>query len=142
MSGSSVLSKIVNIGDARNHRTKSRVNMNQQSHERRIDTRKLSDERLFVQIVFSHDPDLVGTTVSCKTKDVSASGMRIECSSPIPAGCKLDIWIDVNDKPGKFFLTSDVKWSKGIDSGHCELGIALNDGATTDIAEWRAVHSS
>ncbi|MBL4682223.1 MAG: PilZ domain-containing protein [Pseudomonadales bacterium] len=114
--------------------------MNNQAQERRVDTRKTSNERLFIQIVFSNDPDLVGTTLSCKAKDVSSSGMRIECSSPIPEGCKIDIWIDVLDRPGKFFLTSDVMWSKEIDGVHCELGLELNDGSATDIAAWREVH--
>jgi len=140
MSRSSILSKIVNINEARNRQPILRKDMNNQAQERRVDTRKTSNERLFIQIVFSNDPDLVGTTLSCKAKDVSSSGMRIECSSPIPEGCKIDIWIDVLDRPGKFFLTSDVMWSKEIDGGHCELGLELNDGSATDIAAWREVH--
>lgn len=141
MSRTSILSKVVNINGARERRPTMSNDMTNQAEERRVDPRKPSNERLFIQIVFSSDPDLVGTTISCQTKDVSANGMRLECSSNIPQGCKLDIWIDIVDKPGKFFLSSDVKWSMHTDNGHCELGVELNEGSTTDISAWRNVHS-
>lgn len=141
MSSSSILSKIIDISEARNRGPVLRKEMSNQADERRVDMRRSSEERLFIQIVASNDSDLVGTTISCKTKDVSASGMRITSASTIPNGCKLDIWIDVLDKPGKFFLTSDVMWSKRLHSGQCELGIQLSEGATTDIGAWRTAHA-
>ena len=145
MARSSILSKIVQLSDVRMQqgmRNRSVVDaMGTQNIERRIKERFHSDESLFVQIVASENAELVGTTVSCTALDVSVDGMRIESKADIPEGCKLDIWVDVMDKPGKFFLTSDVRWSKPVNNGHCEIGIELGEGTATDISAWRELHT-
>lgn len=115
--------------------------MNEQS-ERRRDARHDANERLFVQIVACKQSSLVGTTVSCQAIDISAGGLKIETGSNIPNGCRLDIWVDIVSRPGKFFLTSDVRWSRMTDEGLCLLGVELHEGATTDIEEWRRTCSS
>lgn len=109
--------------------------------DRRLYPRAQSTERLFVQIVACDDHDLIGTTVSCNALDVSASGLAIETGSNIPDGCRLDIWVDIASRPGKFFLSSDVVWSQTSSDGLCQLGVVLREGATTDIDEWRYAHS-
>ena len=114
--------------------------MNNLSTERRQDYRQLSMERLFVQIVACNDPELVGTTVSCNTFDVSARGLGIMSEREIPAGSRIDIWVDISSGPGKFFLTCDVRWSQDIDDGYY-AGVQLHDGSATDIAEWRVAHT-
>ena len=145
MARSSILSKIVQLSDVRMQRgTRNRSvvdAMGTRNVERRIQERLESDEALFVQIVACENSDLVGTTVSCTALDVSIDGMRIASKAEIPEGCKLDIWVDVMNKPGKFFLTSDVRWSKPVNNGHYEIGIELGEGATTDISEWRKLHT-
>ena len=108
-----------------------------QTAERRRNFRHESNERLFVQIVACNESSLVGTTVSCQAIDVSAGGLQIETGSHIPDGCRLDIWVDIATRPGKFFLTSDVRWSRMTDDGICLLGVELHEGATTDIEDWR-----
>ncbi|MFT7688953.1 MAG: hypothetical protein ACI9FB_004318 [Candidatus Azotimanducaceae bacterium] len=140
MTSSSILSKVTHLKKVRHVNTALRRDMNKLTDERREDQRTSSDERLFVQIVASQESDLVGTTVSCNALDVSASGLRIESRALIPEGSKLDIWVDVRNKPGKFFLSSDVKWSKSLDDGSCEIGVELLEGATTDLNQWQAIH--
>lgn len=108
--------------------------------ERRREFRAQSNERLFVQITACETPELIGTTISCRVLDVSAEGMRISSDAVIPRGCKLDIWIDNAAQPGKYFLTSDVRWSEIGSDGKCYLGIQLQEGATTDIEDWRRAH--
>ena len=141
MISSSFLSKIANLCDTHNSRIPKELDMETQCDERRQEFRHSSNERLFIQIVASNDPYLVGTTVSCTAINVSANGLRVEAASKIPKGCRLDIWVDVATRPGKFFLTSEVKWSQPIGDGLCQIGVALSEGATTDIAEWRKVHT-
>ena len=117
--------------------------MNRNSSEKRQHKRIAARDRLFVQVVSCNEqPELVGTTLSCKTMDVSAGGIRIDSSDRIPVGTKLDLWVDVQSRPGKFFLSSDVRWvqeSRGILPSY-HLGVELQDGAATDIAEWRRIH--
>ena len=114
--------------------------MNSTGHDKRKELRRDSRERLFVQIVKSSDQDLVGTTISCQVLDVSASGLRIQAATLIPPGCQLDLWVDNSAGPGKFFLSSEVRWAR-ITDGRCEAGVELYDGAATDIAEWRQLQT-
>ena len=136
MTTSLLMSKIVDITAARLRRERREFAMAGSSAEKRRETRQKSAERLFVQIVKSDDQDLVGTTISCEAIDVSANGLRILLDWLIPAGCQLDLWVDNSAGPGKFFLSSEVRWAR-VSAGGCEAGVELYDGAATDIAEWR-----
>ena len=141
MIGSSLLmSKVIDISVARRRRAERDMSMDNTGHEKRKESRRSSSERLFVQIVKSHDQDLVGTTISCRALDVSANGIRIQTATPIPTGCHLDLWVDNSAGPGKFFLSSEVRWAR-IQDDSCEAGVLLHDGAATDIAEWRQLQT-
>lgn len=141
MTTSLLMSKIVDISSARRRRDKRETSMSKSDYEKRKEYRRNSSDRLFVQIVRSHEQDLVGTTLSCVALDVSASGLRIQAASLIPAGAQLDLWVDNSAGPGKFFLSSDVRWAKITKIG-CEAGVELHDGAATDIAEWRQLQAN
>lgn len=136
MTTSLLRSKIISLTEARRLIRREEDDMSDES-ERRRDARHETNERMFVQIVACNESALVGTTVSCQALDISASGLKIETGANIPDGCRLDIWVDIASRPGKFFLTSDVRWSRMTDDGVCLLGVELHDGATTDIEEWR-----
>ncbi len=143
MSTSLLLSKVTDISDARKRRRQgAEKSMTTDNQNRRQTYRRESVERLFVQIINCEaDPDLVGTTVSCQAVDISAGGLKVATERLIPAGCELDIWIDIRSRPGKFFLTSDVRWSRpGNQEGVFEFGVRLHDGAATDINEWQAIN--
>jgi hypothetical protein len=45
--------------------------------------------------------------------------------------------VDDNSRAGKFFLSSEVRWVNEAETGEYEVGVALLDGAATDIEEWR-----
>lgn len=135
-----LMSKVVDISAARRRRVERDLETDTSSQEKRRELRRSSNERLFVQIVGSQDEELVGTTISCRALDVSASGLRIQAAMLIPAGCQLDLWVDNSEGPGKFFLSSEVRWAR-IFEGGCEAGVELYDGAATDIAEWRELQS-
>jgi len=136
------MSKVIRLTDARQRRGKQgAVVVNNRGDDRRRDVRSESRAPAFVQIVACNEPEMIGTTVSCNTLDVSSNGLKFESDASIPSGCKLDIWVDIDFGPGKFFLTSDVRWSRNRDDGLCELGVELRDGATTDYKEWWMVHA-
>lgn len=135
-----LMSKVVDISAARRRRAERESRMKDNGPDKRRELRRSSNDRLFVQIVKSHDQELVGTTISCRALDVSAGGLRIQAATLIPAGCQLDLWVDNSAGPGKFFLSSEVRWARILDGG-CEAGVELYDGAATDIAEWRQLQA-
>jgi hypothetical protein len=138
-----LLSKIhslVSIQGSRGTRAiNSRANF---EHEQRKEFRRGSNERLFLQVVQSEDQDMVGTTISCTALNVSPSGLMVACDQRIPEGCFIDLWVDDSARPGKFFLSSEVRWAFESEPGEFRIGVALLEGAATDIEEWRARQAS
>ncbi|XOV88524.1 MAG: PilZ domain-containing protein [Pseudomonadota bacterium] len=141
MSTSLLMSKVVDIAEARRRRENRQVAARRVQHdENRREYRLQSNETLFVQVVSCANHELLGTTLSCRALDVSASGLRIVAETALPSGCQLDLWIDNATGPGKFFLSSEVRWTKRSGGGY-ELGVMLNDGSATDIDEWKQLYA-
>ncbi len=141
MSTSLLMSKVVDIAEARRRRENRQLVTNSaKNDENRREFRLQSNESLFVQVVSCANHELLGTTLSCRALDVSASGLRLVTDTPLPSGCQLDLWIDNTTGPGKFFLSSEVRWTKRNGGGY-ELGVMLNDGSATDIDEWKQLYA-
>lgn len=137
MERSTPMSKVVSLGEARKRAGKPPVaNAKYQYVDRRRESRSESRARAFVQVVDCEVADLIGTTVSCCTVNISACGLKLQSESKIPIGSTLDIWIDISERPTKFFLSSDVRWSRDREDGSYELGVELRAGAMTDYKEW------
>ncbi len=119
------------------------------SSDKRMHPRLESSDRLFTQIVLSADaPEAVGSTLSCHAVNLSVGGIQFRSNAPVPAGTLLDLWVDVSNRPGKFFLSGEVRWSRPTgeqDSAGQEqwfVGVQLKSGAATDIMDWREYHAS
>jgi hypothetical protein len=119
------------------------------SQDQRLHPRLESDDRLFSQVVLSSEqPSLVGTTLSCTAVNLSVGGVQFRSSAPVPAGALLDLWIDVSNRPGKFFLAGEVRWSRATgefnskDQEEWLIGVQLKSGAATDIVDWRDYHAN
>ena len=117
--------------------------------DQRLHPRLESDDRLFTQVVLSaDDPEMVGTTLSCTAVNLSVGGVQFRTNEPVPAGSLLDLWVDVSNRPGKFFLAGEVRWSRptgGSDpKGEQQwfVGVQLKSGAATDIVDWRDYHAN
>ncbi len=136
MTTSLLMSKIIDISAARRYRDQRREANNMHSPEKRKEFRRESNESMFVQIVAAPNPELVGQTIACSARDVSPSGIKIESDISIPDGSHLDLWVDNANGPGKYFLSSTVRWSASSGSVH-HAGVELHEGATTDIELWR-----
>ena len=134
MTTSLLFSKIVSLGFAA---PQSRpLATSSDRHEQRTEIRRESQDRLFVQVIDCQDEQEIGTTLSCDALDVSAGGLKIASSQPVAIGAVLDLWVDDSQRPGKFFLSSRVRWIRREDS-QFQIGLELIDGAATDIQEWR-----
>jgi hypothetical protein len=140
MTNSLLLSTIISLSNARNRQGVEKPTANGR-YEQRQEIRHDSGERLFLQVVQSTNPDLVGITLSCTTLDVSTGGIKISCSQEIPVGCVIDLWVDDSTRPGKFFLSSEVRWAREKQLGNFHVGVKLLEGAATDIEEWRSRQS-
>ncbi len=117
--------------------------------DQRLHPRLESDDRLFTQVVLSADePDMVGTTLSCTAVNLSVGGIQFRTQEPVPTGSLLDLWVDVSNRPGKFFLAGEVRWSRPAGTskptGEQEwfIGVQLKSGAATDIVDWRDYHAN
>ena len=139
MTSQTATSNVINLQAARERFRPQEVGM-ENYHNRRIEDRLQSRERLFIQITGGMDQRLVGKTMSCKAVDISASGMKIQTPQNIPAGSRIDLWVDIPTRQGKFFLSSDVRWSTTAEDGHYQLGAMFRETATTDIDEWRQIY--
>ncbi|HEX7036948.1 MAG TPA: PilZ domain-containing protein [Pseudomonadales bacterium] len=125
-----------------------RVRSRQRSLDKRMHPRLESDDRLFTQVVLSADePELVGTTLSCTAINMSVGGIQFATTQPLPVGALLDLWVDISTRPGKFFLSGEVRWTRpgepGLDGSPVWLvGVQLKSGAATDILDWREYHAT
>ena len=124
-------------------RTTQVMNMDTQSsvqaEDLRSEPRELSAEKLFVQITQASDRDLIGKTMACKAVDASAHGIKFVADEFIPVGCLLDLWVDDKTRPGKYFLSGDVRWTHKVGKDSTMVGVRLQEGLATDIESWKEV---
>lgn len=116
-----------------------------QHDDKRMHPRLQSNDRLFAQVVLCGErPELVGRTLSCRAINLSVGGIQFRTEQPVPPGTLLDLWVDVASRPGKFFLSGEVRWSrptKGESDEDHFIGVQLKSGAATDFLDWREFHS-
>jgi hypothetical protein len=108
--------------------------------ELRSEARESSAERLFVQITQAGDKDLLGTTCACTMLNASAHGITFVTEAFVPVGSLIDLWVNDKTRPGKFFLSGDVRWTQKIDETSTIIGVRLQGGLATDIESWKEIH--
>ncbi len=135
-------SNIVSLHKERGNEAKHRSPIELGPEDNRTEIRVSSGERLFVQITQSSEKDLIGKTMACKAVDASAHGIKFLVEDFIPVGCLLDLWVDDLARPGKFFLSGDVRWTHKTGRVSTMVGVRLQNGLATDIESWKEVHSS
>jgi hypothetical protein len=102
-----------------------------------------SDDRLFAQVVLSaDDPGIIGLTFAGRASNFSLNGVQFTCAESVPPGTLLDLWIDATNRPGKFFLSGEVRWTRfsGLASSGTSgwrVGVRLRPSPATDYPVWR-----
>jgi len=109
--------------------------------DQRSEQRQTTGERLFVQITQASDKALVGKTMACRAIDASAHGIKFLADDFIPVSCLIDLWVDDKARPGKFFLSGDVRWTQKAGKASTVVGVRLKEGLATDIEGWKSSHS-
>lgn len=111
--------------------------MSSNAKKNRKNPRYRRDEKLFAQITASiFQPENEGSTLAGKTLDISRRGMRISTHDSIPVGCMVDLWVNMVGMRGKFYLNSEVKWSRIDDRVGYVMGVELREGVGSDIGNW------
>jgi hypothetical protein len=85
---------------------------------------------------------MVGLTLSCRALNFSLGGLQFISSQSLPPGTLLDLWIDASNRPGKFFLSGEVRWARfraqeGSGESGWKIGVQLRSSAATDYQLWR-----
>ena len=135
---------IIDFSRAREQALARRVGRRQprRSNDARRAQRFERNDRMFVQVILSvEEPGLVGSTLSSNAVNISSGGLQFRVPSALPVGALLDVWIDVNSRPGKFFLSGEVRWCRPNEDGSSSVGLELRQGIATDFEEWRAFHA-
>ena len=85
----------------------------------------------------SAQPHLIDTSMSCKTVDISAHGMKVSTRIPIPVNTILDLTLDSSSR--LYHLQGEVRWAR--DEGRHYVGLRL-DNDSQDINAWSKMFNS
>lgn len=96
-------------------------------------------ERLIIQIVGAPDnPALNGHVTSCTSVDLSAGGLRIRLEEPLGRDNRVELWVALEGRRGKFLLSGTVRWCMREETGDAYLaGIEINTGPASDTDSWK-----
>ena len=84
--------------------------------------------------LLSSDPET--HTWPAKTLDISKRGLRIIGGNSLPIGAVVDLWVEISGLKGKFYLNSEVRWSRLDDRLGYIMGMELREGLGSDIGHW------
>ena len=99
--------------------------------------RYIRTDKLYAQVTSAvFHPEAEGATLPGQAVEISKRGLRIQTSDSIPVGCMVDLWIEVEGLKGKFYLNSEVKWSRLDHVKGYVMGVELREGIGSDIGHW------
>jgi len=111
---------------------------NKRLPERRAHPRIALYEKVALQPAATVSGMAPGMTIFCGTVNISQGGLQIRSDSPLPARCRVALWIDVAGA-GKFFLDGEVKWqAEDENDGGYLVGIAIDEAKSADVHKWKA----
>lgn len=103
----------------------------------RKNSRYARQDRLLAQVTASlQTSEIENSTRPAKTLDISKRGLRIMGNNSLPVGAMVDLWVEVTGLKGKFYLNSEVRWSKVDDRLGYVMGLELREGLGSDIGHW------
>lgn len=105
------------------------------TNTRREHARVPARGHVVAQVVEGPDESLIGYTFRSPIVEISPCGLRLSTSRQL-SGCRLDLWLEINDHNEKMFLAADVRWTSPEEAGDYQIGVELVANPLTDIEEW------
>lgn len=97
--------------------------------------------KLFMQVI---DDGSGGESrlLRCTCENVSAAGIAITLVESVPAGARVELWINVDDRDQRFLLGGVVRWCRpAVHRCLHEIGLELTDGPIDELRSWEALWS-
>jgi len=77
-----------------------------------------------------------------KSKDISATGLRIHGKHAIEKGQYIKLWVDIPQTSHKYHLVATVKWVTQTTEAEFIAGLEIDEEKSEDHLEWLAQFSS
>ena len=97
----------------------------------RLDRIERTEEVLVDVIDCVNRPELVDTSLACRTMDVSEDGMKVVSEMDLPVDTLLGLRLDLETH--LYRLQAQVRWSN--DEGNFHVGLLLNQDSQ-DLQDW------
>lgn len=106
--------------------------------EKRKSPRRNRRENVYIEVTTQDENgDYLNKVIGCESVDVSKQGLKLYVNERIVQGTILDLCVSFKDKPEKFYLTAEVKWSRPlVEDGWYFIGFEVYEGDTTDFQKW------
>lgn len=106
--------------------------------EKRKNPRRSRREDVYIEVTAPNDAgEYVKKVIGCESVDVSREGLKLYVNEQIVQGTILDLCVSFKDKPEKFYLTAEVRWSRPlVEEGWYFIGFEVYEGDNTDYKVW------
>ncbi len=96
------------------------------------------DEQILVSVILcASDPELVNTSLACRTVDVSVEGMQVVSGLALPVSSRLSLRLDICAI--LYRLEAEVRWSRN--EGYHHVGLHLDVDSPDYLAWTTKLHS-
>ncbi|MCO7225318.1 PilZ domain-containing protein [Pleionea sp. CnH1-48] len=108
------------------------------SQDLRKENRYRREELVFIEVLSSSAEQHDGLIVKCSTRDISATGLKVQSSYPLKVNSLLELLVEFKDDSSRFLLTGEVRWCDQIDDMPTYLcGFEIIEAEHSDIHSWR-----
>ena len=104
--------------------------------ERRKYSRILRDELIVVDVLCNEKID-IPLVFECRSKDLSAKGVRIHGQHSVPLNQDVELVIHMGIDKQAYILSGKIKWTTETTENEHLAGIELSDNQETDIGKWQ-----
>jgi len=77
-----------------------------------------------------------------KSKDISATGLRIHGKHAVEKGQQVKLWVEIDQSSHKYHLVATVKWVTQTTEDEFVAGLEIDEDKSEDHLEWLAQFSN
>lgn len=112
--------------------------------ERRKSNRHMHDDQVIVKMTASPAGDSPwDESWTCRSDDVSATGLRLSLESEVKAGSLVDVCVISRSRTQTLLMSGVVRWCSRIQGlEYFQIGVDLDMAKSRDAAEWPAFIAS